>query len=150
MNRLMIGPGQFRRDGWMRLDVNPRYEPDFIGSIPPLPQAVKAIYWNEIEWIHGVTSVYPWDAEAVLGEIPPILAVGGKLTLEQPDFIKARERVEWLFGDGSFKNPWHMNRFAYTVETLTALLYKCGFSRFDVLPAQHHLPERDFRIEAYA
>jgi hypothetical protein len=149
MNRLMLGSGVFKREGWKTLDCNPAYNPDFLAEIPPFPAGVWSACWDEIEWIHGVTSLFPWQADEALTHLHEFLAPGGKLVLEQPNFRMAKERVEWLFGDASLKQPMIMNRWAYTPESLTAALRKSGFQRVDILPAQHHLPERDFRVEAY-
>jgi predicted SAM-dependent methyltransferase len=149
-NRLIIGAGIHKREGWMTLDADPETRPDFLGSIPPFPASVKAVEWNEIEWIHGITSLYPWDARQALTELYEMLKPGGRLTLEQPDFEKAKNRVEWLFGDAeSFQNPLLMNRWSYSPRTLTERLEKVGFTGIRVLPAQYHLPTRDFRIEAH-
>lgn len=148
--RLVIGPGHQSREGWMSVDADPARGADFLATIPPFPAAVKAIVWDEIEWIHGITSLYPWEAAIVLREAHDILAPGGKLVLEQPDFLKARERVEWLFGDPGFRNPLHMNRWSYSQDSLCDLLRESGFSLMTILPAQYHKLERDFRVEAYA
>lgn len=142
--RLMLCAGQMRRDGWKTLDCKPGH--DFVAMIPPLPREVKSFQWDEIEWIHGITSFRPEDGVTLLRELHGVLAEGGKLVLEQPDFNKARERVEWVFGDGE---PLNRNRWAYTEESLYALLQKVGFSRIEFHEAQHHVPSRDFRVEAY-
>lgn len=144
MNRLLLCAGITRREGWKTLDCKPGH--DFAATLPHIPREVSSIQWDEIEWVHGITSFFPWDGEAILAECRSMLADGGKLVLEQPDFNRAKERVEWVFGEGE---PFQRNRWAYTPETLTAALNKAGFCRVDVLPAQHHLPARDFRVEAY-
>jgi hypothetical protein len=79
-----------------------------------------------------------------------MLAPGGLLTLEQPDFRKivAGAKLEWIFGDPSLADPFHMNKWSYSPDSLTVLLAQSGFTCIDVLAARHHLPERDFRIEA--
>lgn len=150
LNRLMLCVGPMRRPGWKTLDSNPKDRPDFLASIPPLPSEVKAIAWDEIELIHGITSFYPWDAETLLIELRTVLSPAGKLVLEQPDFRKSNETVQNMFGDASFHNPLLMNRWAYTPDSLTALLEKVGFSEINLLRAEHHLPARDFRVEAFA
>lgn len=148
-NRLIVGAGIQERAGWQCLDAVQRSHTTFVATIPPFPAAVKAVAWDEIEWIHGITSLFPWEVEQALIEIYQMLIPGGRLTLEQPDFRKAVERVEWLFGDPSLKDPLHMNRWAWTPDTLTELVEGIGFRQIDILPAQHHLPARDFRVEAY-
>lgn len=148
MNRLMLCAGQFKREGWKTLDCKPGH--DFVATLPHIPKEVSRIQWDEIEWVHGITSLHPWDGASVLEELRRCINEdGGKLVLEQPDFTKAQSRVEWLFGDPLLKDADHMNKWAYTPESLTELLYRTGFSRVDILPAQHHLPSRDFRAEAY-
>lgn len=152
MNRLMLCSGIFRREGWKTLDCNPKHHPDFLATLPPLPQAVKALQWDEIEWIHGLTTgVHEWDHLPILEEIRLSLRAlpAGKLVLELPNREKALEHPEWLFGDPSLRDPNHMNCWAYTPAELITLLRKAGFSDIDVLPAKHHRPDRDFRVEAY-
>jgi hypothetical protein len=146
-NRLMLCAGITRRDGWKTLDCKSGH--DFIATIPPLPDAVKQTNWDEIEWVHGITSLYPWDGFAVLKEIRGVLSENGKLVLEQPDFRKAKDRVEWLFGDWTLQEPLIMNKWSYSPESLTAQLKRAGYSRIEILPAQHHVPSRDFRVEVY-
>jgi len=145
----MLCAGNMRREGWQTLDANPKNEPDFLAYIPQLPPAVTAIVWDEIEWIHGITSFYPWEGRSLLGEVHGILSPGGKLVLEQPDFNNVIGHVEWIFGDPTYRNPLHMNKWSFTPSTLTAMLKDAGFSHIEILPAQHHVPERDFRVEAY-
>jgi hypothetical protein len=151
VNRLMLCAGSMRRAGWQTLDADAKHAPDFLATIPPLPDAVKAQRWDEIEWVHGIASLYPWDAGVVLREILGALAPGGKLVLEQPDMRKAAGNPRWLFGDPAFREPLHMNKWAYTPETLFDLLKEVGFGRVEIiLPAQYHVPTRDFRMEAFA
>ena len=156
MNRLMICAGPMRRPGWRTLDARLQHAPDFCAILPPLPDAVKVELWDEIEWIHGVTSLYPWEAEQVLREIREVLAPDGKLILEQPDARKAAQLAinagnpRWLFGDPTLREPLIMNRWAYTPESLIDVLKEAGFGRIAILPAQHHVPARDFRVEACA
>ena len=142
----MLCSGIVRRPGWLSLDAKGG---DFTAMIPPLPPGVKAIVWDEIEWIHGVGSFLPWVTERLLYEIREVLGVDGKLVLEQPNFDIAKNRVEWLFGDPKPKDTLHMNRWAYTPTTLGDLLEKVGYHSIQILPAQHHIPDRDFRVECH-
>jgi len=144
----MIGSGPITREGWKSLDCIQRSSTTYVATIPPLPAAVKAISWDEIEWIHGVGSLVPWEAAQVLAEIHGVLVSGGRLVLEQPDWNKAKERIEWAFGDPSMGCATHMNRWCYTPEKLTQALRNAGFRSVGLFPAQHHKPERDFRLEA--
>jgi hypothetical protein len=145
----MLCAGVHRREGWKTLDASETYGADFIAKIPPLPQAVKTTKWEEIEWIHGIGALYPWQAQEVLIEIKNALASGGKLVLEQTDIGRCWN-VEWIFGDPTLRDPLHMNHWGYTPFSLRILLFKVGFNRIELRPAEHHRPDRDFRIEAYA
>lgn len=149
MNRLMLCAGMTKRAGWKTLDCKPGH--DFVATIPPLPAEVKAIVWDEIEWIHGITSLYLWEARDVLPEILGCMAPGGKLILEQPDASKCDPVMlpQWLFGDPELRDPSHTNKWAYVPMGLAELLREVGFGRIEILPAQHHVPARDFRVEAY-
>ncbi len=153
----MIGAGSTYRDGWVRLDANPRHRPDILATIPPLPVAVTCEEWDEIEWIHGVTSLYPWEALEVLKEIRGVLAPGGRLALEQPDVMFAAKKLadgalyalDWFFGDPVRAEPLHMNRWGYTPQLLTQTLEEAGFINIAVAQTKHHDNQRDFRIEAW-
>lgn len=146
MNRLMLLAGQTRREGWKTLDS--KGSVDYLATIPPLPDAVKAVKWDEIELIHGINVLYPWEAEALLREIREVLTPDGLLILEQPNFTIASAEVEWTYGDPRFKDPSHMVKWGYTPQSLSMSLSACGFTRQDLKAAQHHIPARDFRIEA--
>ncbi len=142
----MLCAGGVRRSGWKTLDVKGG---DYTAMIPPLPSEVMNTPWDEVELIHGITSFYPWDAHLLLRDVWRCLREGGKLVLEQPDFTKAKEKVEWLFGDGALIDPMHMNKWAYTPGTLVEALRNVGFKKdITIHPAQHHVPSRDFRLEA--
>lgn len=151
MNYLILCSGRTRRSGWKTLDANPAYHPDFLCTIPSLPHSVSTILWDEIEWVHGITSFYPWDAEKILKELRLCIGRNGKLIMEQPNaqLINPGDHPEWIFGDPSPRNPLHMNKWAYTPSSLTELLIASGFSQIAIQRAQYHKhPERDFRIEA--
>lgn len=146
----MLCAGIHRRQGWFILDADPANNPDILASIPPLPEFVLQTQWDEIEWIHGISSLYPWDALAVLKQLRHVMSPEGVLILEQPHFNKLiqSERVSWFFGDPGPRNPLIMNRWAYTSFTLGAMLQEAGFTRWQPMEAQYHVPSRDFRIEA--
>lgn len=149
MNRLILCCGIHKRPGWKTLDANLEHHPDFLATIPPLPREVREQFWDEVEWVHGITSVYPWEAREVLCCLYRYMRPGGKLVLEQPDFRKAVERVDWLYGDPSLKDPLIMNKWAYTPDSLSAMVLECGFNRVEISEARHHMPDRDFRLEAW-
>lgn len=145
-NRLMLCAGIFRRPGWKTLDIKGG---DYQAEIPPLPKELYEVGWDAVEWIHGIGSFYPWQGERLLLEIRSILVVGGVLILEQPHFEKTKSRVEWVYGDPTFEDPYHMMKWAYTPDTLGDLLEKTGYHSIQRLPAEYHVPDRDFRMVAY-
>lgn len=148
MNRLMLCAGQTRREGWKTLDA--KGSADFTAVIPPLPPEVQRVEWDEIEWVHGISSLHKWDAIQALKEIHGVLRDGGKVVLEQPDFNEAiKGGPEWVFGDSSHFNKWIMNRSGWTPHSLAETLQQIGFKSIQVLEAQYHVPSRDFRVEAY-
>ncbi len=147
MNRLMLMSGPIHPQGWVTLDANPANKPIILAQIPPVPRPLQP--WDHVEWIHGINVVYPWEAEQILRELLPCMAPDGLLVLEQPNLEAiVPSRPEWIYGDPGPKEPLHMVRWAYTPRSLTDLLGACGWKRFSLLPAQHHIPGRDFRIEA--
>lgn len=154
MNRLMIGGTP--RDGWKLLDLNPEHTPDYWAHIPPIPVEVKAVQWDEVEWIHGPASLEPWELPLVLKDLRGVVAPEGVLVMETPDarhiariFAEnPTSNLRHVYGDPQHGDAAYMNRWAYTPETLANALHAAGFSRIGLLPAQHHLPSRDFRIEA--
>jgi predicted SAM-dependent methyltransferase len=149
--KIILLSGPVRREGWVTLDANPDYQPDICASIPPLPLVVTGHLWDEIEIIHGLNCLYPWDAVELLRQIHAVLAPQGKLVLELPDFNRVKDsgKMQWVFGDPSGKDGSIMCRWAYTSDSLIATLTDTGFSRCEIRPALYHFPGRDFRVEAY-
>src|SRR5665213_1677681 len=147
-NRLMLMAGQTRRPGWKTLDS--RGGVDFLCRIPPLPEAVRRDSWDEIELIHGIGQLYPWEAETLLRDIRDVLRPGALLVLEQPNFdiICGSKSEAWIYGDPKPRDPLRMVKWGYSPYSLTRLLAFCGFTRIETQPAQHLVPARDFRIEA--
>jgi hypothetical protein len=150
MKRLLLMSGIHHPEGWTTLDANPANKPDILATIPPLPpnKVFQYAKWDHIEWIHGITSLYPWAAETVLKEICYSLSRRGLLVLEQPNYLMCTTNLQWVFGDPEPCDPLHMNKWAYTPRQLKELVTFCGFTRVEILPAQHHNPARDFRLEA--
>lgn len=168
-NRLMIGAGSKRRSGWTTLDADPATGADIIATVPPLPAAVLAEQWAEIEMIHVIEHFYLWEARELLSQLRDVLRVGGKLVIEAPN-IQYAARVlcglerpprtakgkqgkfdMWpLYGDPRERNPLYGHRWGYTPETMRAELIAAGFdaNAIEDKPAQHHVAIRDFRIEA--
>ena len=149
MNKLMLLSGRTRREGWKTLDA--KGSVDYLAIVPPLPEEVRAVKWDEIELIHGINVLYPWEAERLLREIAEVMAPGGVLALEQPDLILTLQQgrgLESIYGDPTLEDPSHMCKWGYTPTSLVSLLHRCGFGTCSLRGALHHVRERDFRVEA--
>jgi hypothetical protein len=164
--KLSIGCGAQRRPDWITLDADPKVYPDYLADVPPLPDEIRAMQWEEVEMIHFIEHLFPWDAAELLRQVHECLIPGGRLVLEQPDIrfaagvlaglipplpgTVAGQCGMWAFyGDPTHKNPLFGHRWGYTPDTLSEVLVKAGFNpeNISVLPALYHLPGRDFRIE---
>jgi hypothetical protein len=156
VNKLMLCAGMTKRDGWLTLDSDPESQADFIATIPPLPEQILSEKWDEIEWIHGIGSLYTWEAKEVIRQIRAVLNPDGVLILEQPslgavaqEILRDPSKAWWMFGDPTHRNPSMMNRWCYSPASLTEMLKEYGFTRVSVSDAQHHgRSPRDFRVEA--
>lgn len=148
--KLLLLAGGVHRKGWHTLDMKGHV--DFLATVPPLPKDVIRHQWDVIELTHGIASFYPWEAAMLLRDIYDALAPGGLAIFEQPNLVECIRsgRVEWIYGDPSLSEPEHMVKWAYTPATLTEALVIAGFplGNIECLPAQYHVPARDFRIEA--
>jgi SAM-dependent methyltransferase len=164
--KLLLCCGPTRPAGFVRLDSNPKHQPDILATIPPLPPAARGP-WDEIDLIHGIEHLWSWDARPLLRECYDVLRPGGVLVLEQPNIaVAARvllglepapyggvlESAMWpLYGDPAHKDEGYMHRWGYTPATLSALVREVAtWSKVEVLPQRFHAyaKGRDFRIEA--
>jgi SAM-dependent methyltransferase len=166
MRRLLLCCGPTRPAGFVRLDSNPKHEPDILASIPPLPAEARGP-WDEVDLIHGIEHFLPWEAAPLLRGIYDVLKSGGVLVLEQPNLEAAArvllgldppqyqgilESAMWpIYGDPAHEDTGYLHRWGYTPETLSALLRSAAPWRGIHLAEQRfhrYALGRDFRIEA--
>lgn len=149
MRRLLLCAGGMRREGWTHHDGKERPGIEIVGLIPPLPKEITSRKWDVIEWIHGPASVNPWELILILQGVKFCLAFDGILIMETPniDLCMRTGKIEWVFGDPGPEQDLHMNKWGYSPSSLVATCRKVGFTRYSILPAQHHVESRDFRIE---
>lgn len=156
MKRLMLCAGATKRDGWITLDGESSNQPDICATIPPLPVEVLFDKWDVIEWIHGIGSLCPWEAEEVIAQLREVLTPAGILILEQPNLMEAAAEILrdptkawWLFGDPTHQSRPMMNAWCYSPDSLTQALKTAGFRSVRISGAQYHgASRRDFRAEA--
>lgn len=171
----MLGSGQmtkqYQADGWVCVDANPAYEPDYVYTMPPLPDMGQK--WHEICAIHFIEHLYKEDAKLLISQIYDALMSGGKLILEQAnlDYVcrvvlgeiaPPVARYPWMDGNADWfgmyqlypqphllhGNDLNRHRYMYTPKTLTDLVVECGFNQVEIKTAVSHVRERDFRLEA--
>jgi SAM-dependent methyltransferase len=164
--KLLLCCGPTRPAGYVRLDSNPKHEPDILATIPPLPPEARGP-WDVVELVHGIEHFLEWEVDDVIRECHAVLRPGGVFVLEQPN-IEAAARVllgldppqykgvlesaYWpLFGDPAHRDPSYLHRWGWTPTTLPARLRAvASWSSIRVLPQQYHAYAmgRDFRVEA--
>ena len=166
MRKLLVCCGPTRPAGFVRLDSNPKHEPDILATVPPLPPDARGP-WDEIDLIHGIEHFLPWEVRGLLVDLHAALKPRGVLVLEQPNLEAAArvllgldppqcrgilESAMWpIYGDPAHEDTGYLHRWGYTPATLTALLHEIApWSRVVSLPQQFHTYAmgRDFRIEA--
>jgi glycosyltransferase involved in cell wall biosynthesis len=165
--RLNLGCGDKVLPGYVNIDlVDERagHKPDIICDVrklAPLPDA----YADEAMAIHVVEHFWRWEVVEILKEWRRVLKPGGKIILECPNLLSACEAVlknpemasgpgkegqrsMWvLYGDPSWKDPLMCHRWAYTPQSLGAVMQQAGFTQIRQEPAQYKLREpRDMRV----
>jgi SAM-dependent methyltransferase len=165
--RLNLGCGDKILPGYVNIDlVDERagHKPDImcdVRKLTPLPDE----YADEAMAIHVVEHFWRWEVVDILKEWRRVLKPGGKIILECPNLLSACEAVlknpemasgpgkegqrsMWvLYGDPSWKDPLMCHRWAYTPQSLGAIMQEAGFTQVRQEPAQYKLREpRDMRI----
>lgn len=159
-------------DGWTNIDVVVSQHPKARGKAPdiladmasiPLPDGCA----DELMCIHGIEHVLPWEADIAVKEWHRLLKQGGTLVIECPDLIKCCKNVIsgykvkdkhpdqmglWgLYGDSTLRDPFMMHRYAYSPESMAALLTRNGFTKIRSERPQWHgagSRMRDMRVVA--
>lgn len=152
--KLHLGCGNKRLDGFVNIDMNWSAATDYRCDISKLPCPDGSV--TRIETYHVIEHIPRPQAERVLGEWYRVLAPGGVLVLECPDFGKDIEQLlagnhdimYSIFGWQRF--PGDAHHWGYTKETLSALVRQVGFSSVSTPPAQdyHASQEPCLRVEA--
>lgn len=149
--KLNVGCGKKALSGWVNLDAVDGPGVDVVAEITDLPMQENSC--QEVMAIHVLEHLYPWDADVALSEFMRVLAPGGRLVLELPDFRKCCLNIAndvrhhkhpdllglfGMFGDPKHRDPRMMHRWGYTPETLGTLLLSHGYSRVRQEVPQFH------------
>ena len=165
--RLNLGCGDKILEGYVNVDVAPSRggrAPDVICDLHDLARFESGSV-DEILSVHVVEHFWRWEVIGVLKEWVRVLKPGGTMILECPNLISACEAVladperatlpglegqrsMWvLYGDPSWKDPLMCHRWAYTPQSLGAVMHEAGFTQIRQEPAQYKLREpRDMRV----
>ena len=169
MVKLNLGCGDKVLPGYVNVDVassRAGRQPDFVADIRDL-RKVKSSIADEILAVHVIEHFYYWEVVPLLQSWRRLLKPGGKLILECPNLLyacqmivenpamrsqagKAGRMSMWsLYGDPSWKDPLMCHKWAYTPDSLMAVLLEAGYVQARQEPSQFKLREpRDMRITA--
>ena len=164
--RLNLGCGDKILPGYVNIDlVDERagHKPDIICDVRKL--TLPDAYADEAMAIHVVEHFWRWEVVDILKEWHRVLKPGGKIILECPNLLSAcaevmknpegasgpgreGQRTMWvLYGDPAWKDPLMCHRWAYTPQSLGAVMREAGFADIRQEPAQFKLREpRDMRV----
>ena len=165
--KLNLGCGDKILPGYINIDkVSSRAgsKPDVVADIRDLKN-IKTGIADEILAVHVIEHFYYWEVVAILKRWYRILKPGGKLVLECPNLLFACQMLlsdpkkrsspgkdgqmsMWsLYGDPSWKDPLMCHKWAYTPQSLKAVMGEAGFINLRQEQAQFKLREpRDMRI----
>lgn len=129
--KLHLGCGAVRLDGFVNIDHRWTRATDLVCDIRRLPFPDESV--ERIECYHVIEHLSPDDVDQALREWRRVLAPGGILVIECPDFEAAvqeylegnRERIYNIFGRRRFAGDVHLA--GYNPEQLSGLLERCGF-----------------------
>ena len=169
MVKLNLGCGDKILQGYVNVDtVSSRSgrHPDFVADIRDL-RKIKSSIADEILAVHVIEHFYYWEVVPLLKSWRRLLKPGGKLILECPNLLYACQVIlknpakfsqpgpagqmsMWpLYGDPRWRDPLMCHKWAYTPDSLMAVLHEAGLMRAQQEPAQFKLREpRDMRITA--
>jgi len=137
--KLYVGSREYCPEGYKTLDIDSRYNPDYVADIVDL-----SIFNNEtIEAVcaNAVLEHISWpDSFLAISEMTRVLKPNGKLSISVPDLgllckLIYEGKTSWyptalLYGVGGRNNEYEMHRFGWTKEMMMEMLKYFGYSHF--------------------
>ena len=129
--KLHLGCGNKHFDGYVNIDHRNTSATDLVCDIRKLPYPAGSV--DLIETYHVIEHLNRHDLPIALKEWHRVLAVGGKLIIECPDFDEAvksyiegnEKRIDNIFGLQRF--PGDVHQFGYNFKRLKKALEEAGF-----------------------
>jgi predicted SAM-dependent methyltransferase len=147
--RLHLGCGPFLFDGYLNIDGDYIQNPAVINydiSLTPYPLPDNSV--DEILSVHVIEHIERWLIEDMLKEWLRILKPGGIVAVEWPDLLKAckmivnepdglrgenkklaKHTLHAIYGNPRFSHRAMMHAYGYSVDSLSDILLKVGFSK---------------------
>jgi predicted SAM-dependent methyltransferase len=152
--KLHLGCGNNRLEGYVNIDWRKTRATDLVCDIKKLPYPDGSI--SSIETYHVIEHLPRHDLPKALREWHRVLAPGGRLVIECPDFDEAAreyldgndKRLDNIFGLQRFLGDAHM--FGYNLKRLESVLSDAGFENVrSAEPTDYHKEEEPcMRVEA--
>lgn len=143
--KVVVGAGYARYEGFKRLDIDPKTDPDILGDAAKLTEHVGVKAVDELRAHHILEHFFINQAFPVLREWWSALKPGGRLELAVPDCgyaargyatgaIDHNQFVKILAGADQLANEWMVHKNFFTAERLERLLFITGFVRVKAIP----------------
>jgi len=106
MKKLNLGCGNFKKDGFVNLDISEFTDPDIVHDLETFPYPFDDGYFDLIESDHVLEHLS--NPFKVMAELHRILAKGGRLIVRVPHFSRAMTHPQHKSGfDVTFPNYFH-------------------------------------------
>jgi len=149
-------PEEFHKDNWheIRLDIDPKAEPDIIASITDMRQ-IKDNKCRAVWSSHNIEHLQPWEVPMALSEFHRVLEPGGMAFIQCPDLEAIAEEIvngrineisyesgagpikplDMIYGYEKFLvngNGYQEHKTGFTAATLAERLREVGFREVEV------------------